>query len=489
MTSISACNPNELPLALIVGGGPAGLVMANLLQLYQNKFCLIEQRTSPSDLSKATGVHKSTLKLLDKLNLIDKITERSIELNGNNLYVERKLTQKIVFEQGRDLNDKNISIDQSILEEILQNNLTSSNKDIRWGKKLVSFEQSEDSITATVQDVVTGVMDLISARFLVAADGTKSTVRKEMGILFEGVTTSEISFTFDAKVITPFYTNEMAMFTKGLDRLVVVPLPEDLYKISGRVSDSWVQLHRSKPYQELTAIVLERSDIKIDPQTIRGVSFYHTASRIATCMKDRRVFLIGDAAHVFFPAGGYGLNVAIEDGFSLAWRLNLVQKKIFNSVILDDFSRERLENAQKIQADSNQKKADSEKLTSSTKKPVKEMQIYNQAASDSSFVRVDAFFSINRLKESSRLVQKNSGFSLLVNTTSEENLTALHQFSRQMQADSGLTFRVIQLINEETSLIPDETLCLIRPDNFAKILPLSLDSVGKSLGCSNSLLG
>ena len=203
-------------------------------------------------------MHKSTLKLLDKLGLIDKITKRSIKLNGNNLYVEGKLVQKIVFEQGRDLNDKNISIDQSILEEILQNNLTSSNKEIRWGKKLVSFEQSEDSITATVQDVVTGVMDLISARFLVAADGAKSTVRKEMGISFKGVTTPEISFTFDAKVITSFYIkNEMAMFTKGLDRLVVVPLPEDIYKFSGRVSDSWIQLHKSNLYKQLATVVQE----------------------------------------------------------------------------------------------------------------------------------------------------------------------------------------------------------------------------------------
>ena len=436
-------------------------------------------------------MHKSTLKLLDKLGLIDKITKRSIKLNGNNLYVEGKLVQKIVFEQGRDLNDKNISIDQSILEEILQNNLTSSNKEIRWGKKLVSFEQSEDSITATVQDVVTGVMDLISARFLVAADGAKSTVRKEMGIPFKGVNTPEISFTFDAKVITSFYIkNEMAMFTKGLDRLVVVPLPEDIYKFSGRVSDSWIQLHKSNLYKQLATVVQERSDIEIDPQTIRGVSFYHTASRIATCIKDRRVFLIGDAAHVFFPAGGYGLNTAIEDAFSLAWRLNLVQKKIFNRVILDDFSRERIENALQIQADSKQKKAESEIIISSAKEFVKkEMQVYKQAASGSSFVRVDTFFSINKLKENSRLVRKNLGFSLLVNTNSEENLTALHQFSRQMQADSGLTFRVIQLINEETSLIHDETLCLIRPDNFAKIFPLSLDSIGKSLGYSSSLLG
>ncbi|VHO04387.1 FAD-dependent monooxygenase [Candidatus Rhabdochlamydia sp. T3358] len=485
MTSISACNPNELPLALIVGGGPAGLVMANLLQLYQNRFCLIEQRTSSSDLSKATGLHKSTLKLLDKLNLIDKITERSIELNGNNLYVEGKLTQKIVFEQGRDLNDKNVSMHQSSLEEILQNNLTSSNKDMRWGKKLVSFKQSEDSVTAIVQDAVTGAMDSISARFLVAADGAKSTVRKEMGISFEGVTTPEISFTFDAKVIASFPTkNEMAMYTtKELDRLVVVPLPEDLYKFSGKVSDAW--FHRVKSCEELTAIVLERSGIKIDPQTIGGVSFYHTASKIATCMNDRRVFLIGDAAHVFFPAGGYGLNAAIEDAFSLAWRLNLSSKKIFNSVILDDFSRERLENALQIQADSNQKKADSEKINSSAGGLVKEMQIYNQAANNSSFVRVDTIFSINDgLKENSRLVQQNLGFSLLVNTTSKKNLTVLDQFSRQIEADSGLTFRVIQLTNEETFLIPDETLCLIRPDNFAKIFPLNLDS----LDYSSSLL-
>jgi hypothetical protein len=148
-----------------------------------------------------------------------------------------------------------------------------------------------------------------------------------------------------------------------------------------------------------------------------------------------------------------------------------------------------LEKELQIQADSNQKKADSEKTTSFLEKLVKETQVYNQAESNSYFVRVDALFSVNRLQEKNAcLVQKNAGFSLLVNTTSEENLTALHQFSKQMQAGSGLTFRVIQLINEETCLIPHETLCLIRPDNFARILPLNLDNIYKSLDDSNHLL-
>jgi|GEM_PF-4698938 len=75
----------NLPLAIIAGGGPAGLVLANTLKQQNKNFYWIEFETNASNLSKATSIHRNTLKLFDKFNLTEKIFNNFTPLNGNNL--------------------------------------------------------------------------------------------------------------------------------------------------------------------------------------------------------------------------------------------------------------------------------------------------------------------------------------------------------------------------------------------------------------------
>lgn len=356
-----AASLSSIPrLIAIAGAGPAGLSLACLLEHYHQPFVIIDPNPPAEDrLSKATGLHRNTLRLLGKVGLVDEIAKHAIELNANRMYVDGNLIKTITFEQGECANDRNLSIDQYAFETILFSRLLRSST--LFGKKIVGFDQSEEGITIEVEDCLTSTVERIRAKYLVGADGAKSLVRKIIGSSFDGVTTPDTGFTFDAIPFSSLPANEMAMYTTKEERLVVIPLPKGRCKFSGRITGISFTEDRSTECSSeikdlLTTIVAHRSKILIDPATISGLSFYHTASRIASSIRDRRVFLIGDAAHIFFPAGGYGLNVAIEDAFTLCWRLVLTEAGLSPVSVFESFEKERSENARSIQSDATQKR-------------------------------------------------------------------------------------------------------------------------------------
>lgn len=377
MSNITA----SLPIAIVVGAGPAGLTLSHLFQRYHQTFTLIDSKSGLDDLSKATGLHRSTLQLLSKIGVIDEIAKQSIVLNANRMYENQKLVKRVVFTQGELPHDKNISMTQQGLEEILL--ATLKGQAVDFNEELLAFTQDEDGVTGTIRNVQTGEESILKAKYLIACDGAKSSIRKMLNLTFEGETTAEQAFTFDALILDDSNHHEMAMHTTETERLVIVPIPgERNYKFSGRISDVWHKTYALSEGTglsiELAQLVFKRSGLHIDPQTIRGLSFYHTASRLTSSMREGRVFLIGDAAHVFFPAGGYGLNTAIEDAFCLAWRLVMMECGAIHPNQLQSFSGERLANAKLIQQDSNQKKAESLNAKSQTEGSVVELerQIY-----------------------------------------------------------------------------------------------------------------
>ena len=484
----TSTNPADMPLALIVGAGPSGLCVANLLQSFGRKFVLIEAQAEFDQFSKATGVHSNTLKLLDKLGLIEEISKKSIVFNGNRIFNEGKLVKEIEFTQGQEPNDKNISISQYSLQKILQGRLKSQ---IQFNSRLVDFEQTDESVTAVVEKASQGRFS-IKAKYLIACDGAKSIVRHQLNIPFEGETSPEWSFTFDAKVLTKLDSDKMYMYTKDNALLVMVPLPQG-FKFSGRVSTEWhAKLSEADATERCTLLarlVFERSALELDAKTIQGFSLFHLAARIASTMRDKRIFLVGDAAHVCYPNKGYGLNTAIEDAFSLAWRLVAAENNSVDN-ILEAFNRERLENARQIQADSTQQKKSDDNLKTDAKalEKQKEEQIYSQSQGVlvrlESVLPVDVCKSIqsNRQTKLSEVFHTNPGFTVIVNTKIKENRS---QTQQTLKEALGLSVKWVytttvpsdeeeyyDISRANCSLFKEhpESIILIRPDNFLKIV-------------------
>lgn len=204
---------------------------------------------------------------------------------------------------------------------------------------------------------------------MIAADGGASHIRKGLNIDFNGKTASGKASSFDARVITQLDKNTMYMFSSDGRRLVLVPTGRDIYKISGRIQES-------EPINTLlvTKNVQKYAGIEIDRESIKGLITYNVHARIASNFRINNIFLIGDAAHVFYPAGGYGLNVAVKDAFMLG---NALTRYFLDNTTtwIDKFEEDRMQEASIILRDSISKINYS--YDTNTKEIIIEKQVYN----------------------------------------------------------------------------------------------------------------
>lgn len=375
--SASCSDPTEiLADVLIVGGGPAGLTLANICQKNEIKYLLIEKNAGTILFSKATGIHVNSMQLLSTLGLANEIIKQGVKLNKSTFIHNDEVMQTTVFKHGDLPYEINMSISQENLEHILLEQLK---------KEFLLYRHSLQNIDTTtmrcfVKDEIGNVIKIIKYKFIAAADGGKSTVRKQLNLPFEGETAQGIATSFDAKVLTPVTPGEMFIHSNNDGRLVMVPInKEGMYKFSGRLSSPDGKEELSPI--DLADIVLKRAGIQIELDSIRGLTAYHTHSRISSKFRINDIFLLGDAAHVFYPAGGYGLNIAIGDAFTLGDGLIQYFKSDGDCHLLDQYEALRKEVAVCVQDDALRKRMMSMDV-SSKKVATQETQVYENKQGD-----------------------------------------------------------------------------------------------------------
>ena len=240
----------------------------------------------------------------------------------------------------------------------------------------------------------------IKCRYLIACDRAKSSIRKALNYTFDGFTNQNESFTFDAKVLSELNHNEEHIYDTNKERLLPVPLERDqVFKFHGRIFTDF----SDDVKQDLANIVKKRSGLDIDIETIQGFLKYRNSSRLANKFTSSRIVLIGDAAHVFEPFGGYGLNTAIEDAFTLAWRLKLaLASPALSKKVVASWAEEREETARVVRDDTQVKK---KAMLSGAAREEKEIQIYDFPLKSTELIRAHL------------IVQKATELSLFGKTT------------------------------------------------------------------------
>ncbi|WP_186084904.1 FAD-dependent monooxygenase [Burkholderia gladioli] len=223
---------------------------------------------------------------------------------------------------------------------------------VHFSSRVVGFEQHEDRVLATVElDAVEGreaATRTVSARYLIGCDGPRSFVRKSLGIRFEGM------------------AGERREFMGGQMDAVYFHAPE-LYRASRR-PPAW-QYWTFGPRQRALVIAVDgagdfimnvqlRDGEAADAQDVRariaeaiGAEVpFELKSRstwtagfalVAERFSERRIFLAGDAAHLFTPTGGLGYNTGIDDAANLAWKLEAMVKGLAGEALGASYEAER----------------------------------------------------------------------------------------------------------------------------------------------------
>jgi 2-polyprenyl-6-methoxyphenol hydroxylase-like FAD-dependent oxidoreductase len=353
---------------LIAGAGPIGLTAAIELARRGIDCRVVDPLLEPPQYAKAVGVQPRTLEVFEGMGVLRRIMDAAVEMRGQIVYVNGNKTAQLDLSLPDDVPFGFVAIPQYATERILREELAMRGVRVERGLRLAGFEQDSDGVTATL----TGedCERTVRAGYLVGADGAHSTVRKTLGLTFEGAAFDEQYMLGDVEVdwSIPQGYGVRAMHQsdgKTDDLLVCIPLPpfdalragahrrHNRYRMSMLVPDDLLAAGPAdgiahgfegarKPGLHHIQAVLDR--LSPEPTTARNLrwsSVFRISHRIVDAYGRGRVFVAGDAAHIHPPTGAQGMNTGIQDAHNLAWKLALAVREVATAGLLDSYDAER----------------------------------------------------------------------------------------------------------------------------------------------------
>ncbi len=351
----------ETTQVLIVGGGIVGLSTSLFLSWRGIPSLLIERHPGTAIHPRIPGVAQPTMEMFRSVGIEEAIheVEAPLFISGNVLLVESLVGQEFdVLQQDVDalfIGDsspaRGSQAAQDLLEPVLRTHAERLGGDLRFGTELVAFEQNEDGITATIRERESQHTCTARAHYLVAADGTHSGIRQQLGIGRHGKGSlfQCVSIIFEAELMELFRKRNAVMCFIANDNIsnaALVPYlgsagRPDLYRLDVPYDPEEETL---ADYAETRCLQLIRAAAGIPDlpvQKIRTVSTYEAAELVADRFQQGRVFLVGDAARTQPPSGGLGGATGIAEAYNLTWKLAAVLHGEAGEALLATYDVER----------------------------------------------------------------------------------------------------------------------------------------------------
>jgi 2-polyprenyl-6-methoxyphenol hydroxylase-like FAD-dependent oxidoreductase len=318
--------------------------MAVELSRHGARFALIDDDEGPTPLheSRALGIQARTQEVLRRLGVVDKVLAEGRLIRGAGIYSEDKRIAGIEFDPGgvQSAYTRPIVLAQSRTVRILIDRLATLGGSVAWRTKLYSLTQDSNGVSVQLAGP-SEVRQEIRAGWLVGCDGSRSAVRRELGLAFEGEEYEELFLIADVQINWPMPEDEFVIDLTVEGPLVAFPFPEPgrwrLVDTTGLVN--------SKDPESIVGRFRELLNHHIAPGVSVSepswTSAFRIHRRVVNSYRVGRCFVAGNAAHVHSPAGGQGMNTGIQDAFNLAWKLALVTKGLGRDLLLDSYNAER----------------------------------------------------------------------------------------------------------------------------------------------------
>jgi 3-(3-hydroxy-phenyl)propionate hydroxylase len=326
----------------VVGAGPTGLMLANLLGLHGLRVAVFEAGSALIDFPRGVGMDDETLRTFQTAGLADGVLPHTIP------------HQLLVFvdARGRDLArlapptaefgwPRRNGFVQPLADRVLLEGLTRLDRvEVHFSSKITGVAQDAAGVTLTVE--TPAGERTVRAAYAVGADGGSSATRKALGLGFEGTSAEANWFVIDVRN-DPLGRPGAYVCCDPRRPYVSISIPHGIRRFEFMLRPG--ETEADAMTDEFLARLLEPivpSTAKVD--IIRRRVYTHH-SRLAERFRSGRVFLVGDAAHLMPVWQGQGYNSGIRDALNLSWKLALVCRGLGADHVLDSYEAERRDHA------------------------------------------------------------------------------------------------------------------------------------------------
>ncbi|KND59679.1 Salicylate hydroxylase [Candidatus Burkholderia verschuerenii] len=362
---------------LIVGSGPAGLVLAaQLAQFPGISTRIVERRAGPLQMGQADGVACRTVEMFNAFGLAERLLHEAYWVNETVFWRPSADDRGAIKRTGRVQDTEtglsefpHLIVNQARVQDYLLDSMRRSAQRLEpdYDLELVSVERDDigdHPVRVTLRRTDAARLDetvTIRARYVVGCDGARSRVRTAIGQTLKGDAANHAWGVMDALAVTDFPDIRLKAAIQSASRGNLLIIPREggylvrVYVDLGEVTPQ----NRDAIKQTTVERIIETAQRILHPYTldvkdVAWFSVYEVGQRLtdrfddADDSREPRVFIAGDACHTHSAKAGQGMNVSMQDGFNLGWKLGAVLRGVAQQDLLRTYSDERHPIAQEL---------------------------------------------------------------------------------------------------------------------------------------------
>lgn len=263
--------------------------------------------------------------------MVDGILAAGHRIHGANIFAEGHCILHFSFDELASPYRFAIDLPQADTERLLLDHLRTLGLEVERNVEVTGLIEDDTGVVLNAPD------SGLRADYVVGCDGAHSTIRQASGLSFQGDSPEEHFVLADVPLVWAGSDDEWHLWFHREGLLMLLPLSGGLYRVIADVGPAIWPLDES----HLRALFEQRGPQNASLGSPTWMSSYRIEQRRLAEYRRGRVFMAGDAAHVYNPAGGQGMNTGIQDAFNLAWKLGMVLRGNAPESLLESYTVER----------------------------------------------------------------------------------------------------------------------------------------------------
>jgi 2-polyprenyl-6-methoxyphenol hydroxylase-like FAD-dependent oxidoreductase len=375
-------NPDRIPDevdVLIVGCGPAGLTLASQLAAFPAiKTVIIDQKPGPLLLGQADGVACRTMEMFEAFGFSERVLKESYWVNETCFWKPDEKQRERIIRSGRiqDVEDglsefPHVILNQARVHDFYLDVMRHAPARLEpfYARKLIELDiaaagsanEASHRVTVRLERIDpehNGEVETVRARYVVGCDGARSVVRRSLGRALHGDSANQAWGVMDVLAVTDFPDIRLKAVIHSANEGSLLVIPRE----GGYLARLYIELDKLNENERVTErnITIDRliaaaqrilRPYTLEVKEVAWWSFYDIGQRLCdkfddvpeaeTASRLPCVFIAGDACHTHSPKAGQGMNVSMQDGFNLGWKLASVLLGRCSPQVLHSYSAER----------------------------------------------------------------------------------------------------------------------------------------------------